>query len=320
MSKLGRFWQGVMGSDHAAPPTPLAGQAATRASGDAPALPFGGPGERVRRRIESHGLTHAGRVRQENEDHFLIASLQRSLEVRQTNFRDLEFFERLRGPRAYLFAVADGVGGQAGGELASGMALATTTEYLSETVGSYHAVAPGDERSFLGPLGEAAQRAHARLLEAFGGSRGQGPATTLTMALVVWPRVFIVHVGDSRAYLLRGGRLRRLTRDQTMGAYLMEHYAMSEQAVEQGGYNNVLASAIGAPDMNPAVHEVALEHGDRLLLCTDGLTKHVSEERAEAVLAQDATPAASCEELVRLTLAGGAEDNVTLVVVHCLGE
>lgn len=311
MGRIERFWQGVTGTGH---------EAAGTQPEDAPALPFGGPGERVRRRIESHGLTHAGKVREGNEDHFLIASLQRSLEVRQTNFRDLEFFERMRGTKAYLFAVADGVGGQEGGELASGLALATTAEYLSQTIGSYHAVAPGEEQSFLGPLGEAAQRAHARMLEAFGGSRGTGPATTLTMALVVWPRVFIVHVGDSRAYLLRGGTLRRLTRDQTMGAYLMEHYAMTEQAAEQGGYNNVLASAIGAPDMQPAVHELALEGGDRLLLCTDGLTRHVSEARAEAVLARDIGPAECCEELVQLALAGGGEDNVTVVVVHSLGE
>ena len=320
MGKLERFWQEVTGT-HSAAPESAPVEAPGEAPGEAPrGLPFRGSGERVRRRIESHGLTHPGLVRPVNEDHFIIASLQRSLEVRQTNVEDLEFFERLRGPKAYLFAVADGVGGQQGGEIASGLALASTIEYLSETVGSYHHLGPGQEQAFLGPLGEAAQRAHDRLLATFGDARGAGPATTLTMALVVWPRVFIVHVGDSRAYLLRGRKLRRLTRDQTMGAYLMENYAMSEQAAEQGGYNNVLASAIGAADMNPTVHELVLEAGDRLLLCTDGLTRHVPEDRAEAVLAKDLNPAASCQELMDLALAGGGKDNITVVVAHNLGE
>jgi PPM family protein phosphatase len=314
MGRLEEFFKGIGGtrSEPSASP-PLS------APSDAPAtLPFRGSGDRVRRRIESHGLTHVGKVREGNEDHFLIASLQRSLEVRQTNLEDRELFERLRGPRAYLFAVADGVGGQRGGELASGLALATTIQYLSETVGTYHNVPAGEEHAFLGPLGSAAQRAHEHLRESYGGARGDGPATTLTMALVVWPHAFIVHVGDSRAYLLRDRKLRRLTRDQTMGEYLMENYQLTASEAERGGYNNVLSSAIGAADMTPAVHRVELEEGDVLLLCTDGLTKHVSEEQAQSVLMKHGGPEPSCRELVDLALAGGGVDNVTAIVVHTL--
>ena len=136
--------------------------------------------------------------------------------------------------------------------------------------------------------------------------------------LVVWPRAFIVHVGDSRAYQLRAGKLQQLTRDQTVGAYLMQEHAMSEQQAERGGFNNVLASAVGARDMVPAVSGVELERGDVLLLCTDGLTKHVSEEQISEVLRSEHDAESSCRKLVDLALAGGGRDNVTVVVAHTL--
>ena len=128
-----------------------------------------------------------------------------------------------------------------------------------------------------------------------------------------------MHVGDSRAYHLRGDKLRRLTRDQTMGAYLVDEYAMTEQQVEQQGFNNVLSSAVGAQEMTPAVSELTLEPGDSLVLCTDGLTKHVSEERlAERDREGGRTPKSGCRKLVDLALEGGGKDNVTVVVANAL--
>jgi PPM family protein phosphatase len=276
------------------------------------------PAGEIRRRIESHGLSHIGLVRKSNEDHFVIASLQRSVQVRQTNLEDREIFERLCGPKAYLFAVADGVGGLRGGRLASGMAVETIVEYLGETVASYHGVGAAQERNFLEPLSLAVQRAHDRLLMAFQSQRRGGPATTLTMALLVWPRLFLVHVGDSRAYHQRGGQFRRLTRDQTVGAFFVDQQGMSEQQAEAAGLNNVLASAIGAEDMSPSVDVIDLEPGDVLLLCTDGLTRHVSEERIAEILARTVDVEASCHELVDLALAGGGRDNITAIVARTL--
>jgi PPM family protein phosphatase len=302
MSRLAEYWKKVSGS-HVAVPTQITGS-------------HGISSEDPRRRLESFGLSHVGKVREGNEDHFVIASLQRSLEVRQTNFEKRELLDPLCGPKAYLFAVADGVGGLDGGKLASGLTIQTIVEYLSETVGSYHAVPAGQEHAFLDPLGRAVQRAQEKLLSTFGLPQG-GPSTTLTIALVVWPKVFIVHVGDSRAYRLHDGRLTRLTRDQTMGAYLMDEYKMSEEQVEQGGFNNVLASAVGSPEMTPTVSELTLERGDVLLLCTDGLTKHVSEEQIAGVLGRS-NPESSCRSLVDLALEGGGLDNVTVVVANTL--
>jgi serine/threonine protein phosphatase PrpC len=274
----------------------------------------------VRRRVESYGISHVGHVRPANEDHFAIASLQRSVQLRQTNLEAREVFDRLCGPMAYLFAVADGVGGSAGGRMASGVAVETIVSYLSETVGSYHAVPVGQEHAFLDPLRVAVQRAHDRLLETFRarGEGGGGPATTLTIALVVWPRVFVVHVGDSRAYLLHGNELRRLTRDQTMGAYLVEQRALSEQQAERSGLNDVLSSAIGATDMTPAVGVVDLEPGDTLLLCTDGLTNEVAEPTIIETLHASADAEQTCRRLLDLALEGGGRDNVTAIVVRAL--
>jgi serine/threonine protein phosphatase PrpC len=127
-----------------------------------------------------------------------------------------------------------------------------------------------------------------------------------------------VHVGDSRAYHMRGNRLERLTRDQTMGAYLVHERGMTEQQAEQGGFNNVLSSAIGAQDMTPAVSSISLEQGDCLLLCTDGLTKHVSEDRISSVLRDAENAENGCRTLVDLALAGGGRDNVTVVVAQTL--
>lgn len=277
-----------------------------------------GVADDVRRRVASHGVSHIGHVRAANEDHFVIASLQRSLQLRQTNLEDPGLLERLCGPMAYLYAVADGVGGVAGGRLASGLAVEAIVEYLSETVGSYHAIPPGREPDFLAPLREATQRAHDRLLGTFRTQARQGPATTLTLALLVWPRVYLVHVGDSRAYHFRAGALRRLTRDQTMGARLVAQQAMTEQQAEQAGLNHVLSSALGAPDMTPAVDVLEVEPGDVLLLCTDGLTRHVTEWQIAQVLGRAADAEANCRRLVELALAGGGRDNVTVVVAHTL--
>jgi protein phosphatase len=320
MGKLGDMWKKATGEvEPVRPAPPPVGDARPPrsmifTSGN---FALGATTDDQRRRLESYGLSHVGKVREGNEDHFVIASLQRSLEVRQTNLEDRAVLDPLCGPKAYLYAVADGVGGLDGGRLASGLTIKTIVEYLSETVGSYHAVAGGQEHAFLDPLNKAVQRAHDKLRSTFGISQG-GPSTTLTIALVVWPQAFIVHVGDSRAYHLRESTLKRLTRDQTMGAYLMDEYKMTEKQVEQQGFNNVLSSAVGAQDMMPAVSAMTLEPGDSLVLCTDGLTKHVSERQIADVLRDAANAEAGCRQRVDHAHAGGGRDNVTVVVANAL--
>jgi len=272
----------------------------------------------ARRLIESFGISHTGNVRKVNEDHFVTAALQRAVQIRQTNLDDTHVFDRLSGPRAYLYAVADGVGGSAGGRVASASAVATIVEYLAEAVGAYNGYGADQLKDFPDHLRTAVQRAHDHLVETFRLQDRNGPATTLTLAMVVWPRVYIVHVGDSRVYHLRGTTLRRLTRDQTVGEVLVSQHGMPREKAEQAGLYNVLASAIGARDMTPAVDFLSLEHGDTLMLCTDGVTKHVSDARIAEVLGNTSDAEAGCRSLIDLALSGGGSDNVTAVVARVL--
>jgi protein phosphatase len=277
-----------------------------------------GPVADVRRLIESFGISHQGNVRAANEDHFVTAALQRSVQLRQTNLDDPHIFDRLSGPRAYLYVVADGVGGSAGGGVASAIAVATMVEYLGEAVGCYNGYGSDHAKDFPEHLRTAVHRAHNGLVETFRLHTRGGPATTLTLAMIVWPCAYIVHVGDSRAYHLRGDTLRRLTRDQTIGEVLVSEHGMPRERAQEAGLYNVLASAVGARDMTPAVDFIPLARGDALLLCTDGLTKHVSDATISDVLVHAASVEAGCRSLIDLALAAGGSDNVTAVVARVL--
>jgi protein phosphatase len=266
-------------------------------------------------RVEAHGVSHTGKVRSANEDHFAIMTLQKRVQLRETNLQDASIIDRLQKPEVHLFVVADGVGGAVGGKIASGVAIRSIVEYLAEAVGCVQDFDVDREQAFLDHLSGAVQRGHERLKDMFK-SQG-GPATTLTMVTLVWPRAYVIHVGDSRGYFLRNGRLKQFTRDQTMGDYLVDIGAVTEQHAQKAGLYNVLASAVGG-DLVPTVGVVDLEENDVLLLCTDGLTKHVSDDRIAELLSKEA-PESAAQELVDDALAAGGTDNVTVVVAaaHC---
>ncbi len=175
-------------------------------------------------RVDARGLTDVGKKRKANEDHFVVMSLRKvGRGSGDQSARSAGARLRSGGPEGWLFVVADGVGGQAGGALASETAVTTLAEYLGRAAGCFNRLDADNEHELLEQLEEAVHSAHRRITERYGGSGGRhadpGPATTLTMALLVWPRAYIVHVGDSRAFYLRKGRLRQLTRDQTTGEY-----------------------------------------------------------------------------------------------------
>ena len=261
-------------------------------------------------RVDIAGLSHPGKVRPANEDHFAIMTMRKSVELMATNLQDTTVLDRVRRPEAHILVVADGVGGGTGGQLASGVAVRSVVEYLAEAIGCAQDFDVDHEQTFLEHLSRAVERGHERLKEMF--QVQGGPATTLTMVTLVWPRAYVVHVGDSRGYYLRDGRLRQFTRDQTMGDYLVDIGAVTEQHAEKAGLYNVLSSAVGG-DLVPSVGVVDLAEGDALLLCTDGLTKHVPDEQIVAMLSHGRAKSVA-QSLIDAALAGGGTDNVTVVV------
>jgi serine/threonine protein phosphatase PrpC len=268
--------------------------------------------------LDAFGLTDVGKKREANEDHFVVAALSKSLELQHTSLAEMPGgLQHLRTSTARLLMVADGVGGVAGGALASSTAVQAFTEYLGQTAGCYYDFDVTKEDEFIQQLETAAQRAHERVRSY--SPKGRGPATTLTMVTLVWPRGYIVHVGDSRGYHLRRGRLRQFTSDQTMGALLVDEGVMTEQQARDSGMQNVLSSAVGA-DFSPSVGLLDFTPGDVLLICTDGLTKHVPDERIAEILGASGSSESACRQLVDAALDGGGSDNVTVVACRMVGD
>jgi len=261
-------------------------------------------------RVDIAGLSNVGKVRSANEDHFAVMTMRKAVELRATNLQEPTLLDRVRRPEVHLLVVADGVGGASGGKLASGVAVRAVVEYVAEAIGCVQDFDVDHEQAFLDQLSRAVERGHERLKEMF--QTQGGPATTLTMVTLVWPRAYVVHVGDSRGYYLRQGVLRQFTRDQTMGDYLVDIGAVTEQHAQKAGLYNVLSSAVGG-DLVPTVGVVDLSDGDALLLCTDGLTKHVKDDRIAAILSSGSAEAAT-QSLIDAALAGGGTDNVTVIV------
>jgi protein phosphatase len=270
--------------------------------------PPGNPG-----RVDAFGLSDIGKVRDKNEDHFVIASLRKSVALEYTNIEDGERFDRMRGSSARVFIVADGVGGRPGGELASETAVEALLQYLAQTAGCFNSADLAKEHEFLTQLEGAVQRAHTQILEELGAG-GHGPSTTLTMATLIGMRAYIVHVGDSRAYHLHGGVLAPLTVDQTMGRYMVDAGAWTEAQAARAKMSSNLTSALGSSEMSPKIGMVDLEAGDTLLLCTDGLNHLVADALITEMLGRGDGAEVTAKALVQAALDAGGSDNVTVIV------
>jgi serine/threonine protein phosphatase PrpC len=268
--------------------------------------------------IDVHGLTHPGLVRQNNQDHFLICSLRKQVVVRVTSLRDVDGLvgdgERL----ASLAIVADGVGGAAKGETASRVALEAVTQYVSRSMRCYYAAGSADDE-FYDALQEAARQSHGELLRhGEEDADFRGMATTLTLFLGVWPRAYLLQVGDSRCYLLRNGELAQITRDQTMAQEMVDAGIMSPADAAGTRLAHTLSSSIGGRQTDPKVTRFDMAWGHVLLLCSDGLTRHVPDERIRDVLRSMTSAQQACEVLLQEALDGGGSDNITIVVGRAL--
>ena len=141
-----------------------------------------------------------------------------------------------------------------------------------------------------------------------------GMATTLTMVCIRWPRGYVVHVGDSRCYRLRNGELELLTKDQTMAQAMVDAGALSPDQAEHSGLKHVLYSALGATRAEPYTLTTDVQWDDVMMLCSDGITKHVTDDEIRDALRRSTSAEATCRELVDLTLSRGGSDNTTIIV------
>jgi protein phosphatase len=268
--------------------------------------------------IDAYGLTDRGKVRPDNEDHFLVAHIHKEVDLLCGSLSEEALNHRIGRAGAQLLVVADGVGGGPDGDLASEKTAAAVLTYAGKTAGCFQGLDVDSEHHLLDALQKTVEDVHRQLQDA-GGPQQKAPATTLTLVLLVWPRAYVVHVGDSRAYVRRQGRVQALTRDQTLGEYLVAAGAWSEEQAARAGTADTLTSAVGGSEMTPSVGLIDLEPGDSLLLCTDGLTNLVPKERIEAVLAAPLDAKAMVEQLVEDALVAGGNDNVSVIVARGVG-
>jgi protein phosphatase len=268
--------------------------------------------------IDAFGVTDKGKVRPSNEDHFVVAEIRRSVDMLCGSLSAEAVVNRLGTTTAYLLAVADGVGGGPDGDIASERTAAAVLSYISGTAMCFNNLDVDLEHELLASLEHTVQKVHQELVSEVA-PNVKAPATTLTLVLLVWPRAYLIHVGDSRAYVRRRGRVQAMTRDQTFGEYMVSVGAWSEEQVGKFRTAETLASAIGGSEMTPAVGLIDLEAGDSVLLCTDGLTKHVTQERIEQVLAQPMDARTMADTLLADALNGGGTDNVSIIVARGVG-
>jgi protein phosphatase len=267
--------------------------------------------------VRSYGLSDRGRVRETNEDCFVIAELVRTLNVHHANLPHAPSTHGCH--RGHVFLVADGVGGNRAGEIASGLGARTVEEFLLDTLRRFTNLKPDEEQVALRDLQAALHRADSRIFEeAAGHPEWRGMGTTLTLAFVVGRRLFVAHAGDSRCYLFSAGELRQLTQDHTITAEMVRRGLLTRDGQARHPWRHVVTNILGGdePGVRVELHSLDLHPGDVILLCSDGLTEMVPEEAIAAVVREEADPRRACERLVEEANRRGGEDNVTVIVAH----
>jgi PPM family protein phosphatase len=268
--------------------------------------------------VDLAGLSHPGKVRPNNEDHFLLIRFGRFIEVLQTNLPTEQFPSRFEDD-GYGMAVADGVGGRVAGEEASRLAILTLVKLVLATPDW---ILRAEDASYAEEIKRRAAERFDRVNQALteeaqADPQLEGFGTTMTLAGSVGRKLFLTHIGDSRAYLFRRGTLHQLTRDHTLAGELYAAGLLTHAQAATHYLRHALTRHLGSDSHAPAdVQELTLESGDSLLLCSDGLSDMVSREEIAAVLTRGAPAKTLCERLVELALAAGGKDNVTALVAQ----
>lgn len=265
-------------------------------------------------------LTHKG-SRANNEDAYVVYRLGRFMDCVSSNVAVGTLPNHIEDT-GHLLIVGDGLGGAKAGEVASSMALQSLVDAISKQ--PKWALKFDDPATRDSEIDELITRSRAYLQHMHVAIRARqeqdpefaGMGTTFTSAYTVGGDMFIMHVGDSRAYELRNGRLFRITRDHTVAQEYANMGKLPQSEVDQHPMSHVLTRALGSPTANieSDTHHRDIEDGTRLLLCSDGLTKVASEEDIARVLAENPVSADAAQALVDLALQRGAPDNVTVIV------
>jgi protein phosphatase len=266
--------------------------------------------------VDVAGLTHPGKVRPNNEDHFLTIRFGRSMDTLQTSLPAGHIPARY-AEVGYGLAVADGIGGAVAGEVASGLAITAGLNLALHSPQWNLVMTPEQIRASMETWRQRFHDIDALVAERARADAGlAGMGTTLTVAYSVGHHLLLHHVGDSRAYLFRGGRLQRLTRDHTVAQSLADAGVIAPDEVASHRLRHVLTRALGSgrAEVEAEIQHVELADGDRLLLCTDGLTEMVADARIAEVLGRTAGSAEAGRALVEAALEAGGRDNVTVVV------
>lgn len=260
-------------------------------------------------KLDVHGLSIPGTDHKKNHDHFAIATLNKSMRLHQSNL-SIDDESRVHGHnQGHLFLVADGIGGAPAPARASGEAVDSVVHYFLNEMPWYH-LADGDPADVTLALQDAIHNAQDELLT--GAAPHQtGMGTTMTLAFLLWPDLYLAHVGDSRCYLSRGRDLERLTTDHTLAQVRREAGGKVTKRAR-----NVLWNAVGGQgsEVQPDVRHVRLQTGDVLALVTDGVTGETPDRELERALSLDLPSAEVCDRILR----GSGRDDRTAIVVRFL--
>ena len=265
-------------------------------------------------RVEVFGKSDLGRSREHNEDSFLVADLTRKTASLQPDVRRHDI-----GPRGTLFVVADGMGGAAAGEVASEMATDTIYAHLVKT---WHAEDEPTPQRFAYRLKEAVEVANSSIhahAKAHPEVRGMG--TTTTAAGVLGDHLYLTQVGDSRAYLIRGGEAHQITKDQSLMQRLVEAGELTEEEAAHSERRNIILQALGPdPKVKVDLTHQEVRRGDILVLCSDGLSGKIKKEEIAKIVTAAPDLSAACDQLIALANQRGGPDNITVVLARFDGD
>jgi len=293
----------------------LAARAPEPLSDETPPPPFSS-----RVNVDFFGMSEKGLVRTNNEDHFLLVRIGRALETVLTNLSEAETLPgELFEETGYGMVLADGVGGEAAGEVASRQAIYTLLSLALHTPDWQFRWGLKERNTIMWRMKDRFRRINAALLrDAAANPDLKGMCTTLTAAVIYGNGLILGHIGDSRAYLLHHEKLVQLTRDHTLGERLVEDgtHAPDDPLVVE--LRRLLLKALGTKEgeCEPDVYDCLLENNDQLLLCTDGLTDMVEDVDIETIMNSSRSAESACQNLIDRAVSNGGRDNVTVIIAR----